>query len=157
MRMRRTLGLTSSLMYKNRKPKSCLCTIRTPADRYIRTTALEEKPIKSLDAHANGENGSLSIPRRQKSVAGTPAGANGSGDTNGVQKTAADPSSGKRKLGDVSEPESSTKKRSAVDSIEDGGPATKRSKVVGNGGPPTDDDLIVVDDAGDGAIVIDDD
>lgn len=114
----------------------------------FRAAALEDKPIKPLDAHAIGK-----IPRRQKSATSQTANINGNGDvahTNGAQ-----PSNGQR-TADASDAEGSIRKRPAPDTLDSDGPASKRGKITHNGTTPADDGLIVLDDTADGAIVIDD-
>ena len=108
---------------------------------------MEEKPIKPLDAHAIGK-----IPRRQKSASHTVA-------INGTVENAhtkdADALNGHR-TANASDAESSIRKRSASDAVEDDGPASKRGKTTHKGKGPADDVVIVLDKI-DGSIVIDDD
>lgn len=125
------------------------------AKLFSRSVALEGKPIKPLDAGANGEKVIINIPRRQKSVTDPVATMNGNGDTSAPYTNGTGVS--KRKATDVLETNGSVKKRPAPEALENDRPTAKRSKVVHKGGPPADDDLIELDDAADGAIVIEDD
>lgn len=114
----------------------------------FRAAALEDKPIKPLDAHAIGK-----IPRRQKSATSQTATINGNGEvvlTNGAETT-----NGQR-TADASDAEGSIRKRPAPDAVDSDGPASKRGKITHNGTAPADGGLIVLDDTTDGAIVIDD-
>jgi ubiquitin-like 1-activating enzyme E1 B len=105
-------------------------------------TALDGKPIKSLDIPAKqaSEDSSIPpspIPRRKKSVPQS----NGHTNGNGTSTSLAVLENG------------SGKKRAAAEAFDGDTPSSKRSKIISN---DADDGVIVLDDT-DGAILIDDD
>ena len=121
---------------------------RYPVGLHNLRTAVEDKPIKSLDIISveNGENPHSPIPRRKRAEAqsnGHVSKDSSSLNGNGISSSSINLENG-----------TSGKKRSAIEAFEDDLSNPKRSKVDLNG---TDNGVIVVDDAADGAILIDDD
>jgi ubiquitin-like 1-activating enzyme E1 B len=105
-------------------------------------TALDGKPIKSLDIPAKQASDDNStppspIPRRKKSVPQS----NGHTNGNGTSTSLAVLENG------------SGKKRAAAEAFDGDTPSSKRSKIISN---DANDGVIVLDDT-DGAILIDDD